>query len=153
MAEEKSKKSFVLADNSEDDEYASEKDSEQTELSSILDKLSLGPDKKKKKLLILSPNGLLLHRVHMQNLRRKPENRSPDATCGPNLGNINISMLFPIWLQVYNVLCFILVFFSVCCLLVYKRPFVGEFMKFCLERFEVGIWSSANELVISFINL
>lgn len=34
----------------------------------------------------------------------------------------------------------------------YKRPFAGEFMKFCLERFEVGIWSSANELVISFLN-
>ncbi|XP_018479914.1 uncharacterized protein LOC108850972 [Raphanus sativus] len=113
MAEEKSKKSFVLAYDSDDDEYASEKDSEQTELSLILDKLSLG-SKKEKKLLILSPNGLLLHRVHMQNLRRKPENRSPDATCGPNL--------------------------------VYKRPFAGEFMKFCLERFEVGIWSSANEL-------
>ncbi|CAF1867915.1 unnamed protein product [Brassica napus] len=47
-----------------------------------------------------------LYRVHMQNLRRKPENRSPDATCGPNL--------------------------------VYKRPFAGEFMKFCLERFKLG---------------
>nr|VDD15103.1 unnamed protein product [Brassica rapa] len=119
MAEEKSKKSTVLADDSDDDEYASEKDSEQTELSSILDKLSLGPDKKKKKLLILSPNGLLLYRVHMQNLSRKPENRSPDSTCGPNL--------------------------------VYKRPFAGEFMKFCLERFEVGIWSSANESNVDII--
>ncbi|XP_057431222.1 uncharacterized protein LOC130724066, partial [Lotus japonicus] len=29
--------------------------------------------------------------------------------------------------------------------LIYKRPFSGEFMKFCLERFEVGIWSSAME--------
>ena len=48
MAEEKSKKSIVLADDSDDDEYASEKDSEQTELSLILDKLSLGPEKKKK---------------------------------------------------------------------------------------------------------
>jgi hypothetical protein len=28
---------------------------------------------------------------------------------------------------------------------VYKRPFAEEFMKFCLERFEVGIWSSACE--------
>ncbi|XP_018479915.1 uncharacterized protein LOC108850973 [Raphanus sativus] len=114
MAGENSTKSFDPADDSDDNEYASEKDSEQTELSSILDKLSLGSKKERKKLLILNPNGLLLHRVHMQNLRRKPDNRSPDATCGPNL--------------------------------VYKRPFVGEFMKFCLERFEVGIWSSANEL-------
>ncbi|KAF3582887.1 hypothetical protein DY000_02035445 [Brassica cretica] len=55
---EKSKKSIVLADDSDDDEYASEKYSEHIELSSILDKLSLGPEKKKKKLLILSPNGL-----------------------------------------------------------------------------------------------
>ncbi|XP_047169592.1 uncharacterized protein LOC124838116 [Vigna umbellata] len=29
--------------------------------------------------------------------------------------------------------------------LVFKRPFCEEFMKFCLERFEVGIWSSAME--------
>uniref|UniRef100_A0A803MZP7 Mitochondrial import inner membrane translocase subunit TIM50 n=1 Tax=Chenopodium quinoa TaxID=63459 RepID=A0A803MZP7_CHEQI len=28
---------------------------------------------------------------------------------------------------------------------VYKRPFLDEFMKFCLERFEVGLWSSAQE--------
>ncbi|XP_004143298.2 uncharacterized protein LOC101207591 [Cucumis sativus] len=28
---------------------------------------------------------------------------------------------------------------------VYKRPFCEDFMKFCLERFEVGIWSSAKE--------
>ncbi|PON52966.1 HAD-like domain containing protein [Trema orientale] len=31
---------------------------------------------------------------------------------------------------------------------VYKRPYCEEFMKFCLERFEVGIWSSARELVL-----
>ncbi|XP_010683895.2 uncharacterized protein LOC104898504 [Beta vulgaris subsp. vulgaris] len=29
--------------------------------------------------------------------------------------------------------------------LVYRRPFLEEFLKFCLERFEVGIWSSAKE--------
>lgn len=28
---------------------------------------------------------------------------------------------------------------------VYKRPYCEEFMKFCLENFEVGIWSSARE--------
>ncbi|XP_060968347.1 uncharacterized protein LOC133035921 [Cannabis sativa] len=28
---------------------------------------------------------------------------------------------------------------------VYKRPYCEGFMKFCLERFEVGIWSSARE--------
>ncbi|KAG2309204.1 hypothetical protein Bca52824_028952 [Brassica carinata] len=31
------------------------------------------------------------------------------------------------------------------------RPFAGEFMKFCLERFEVGIWSSANESNVDII--
>lgn len=36
--------------------------------------------------------------------------------------------------------------------LVYKRLFVGEFMKFCFERFEVGIWLFVNELVILFFN-
>jgi len=30
-------------------------------------------------------------------------------------------------------------------ILVYKRPYCEEFMKFCLEKFEVGIWSSAKE--------
>ncbi|EXB89649.1 Uncharacterized FCP1-like domain-containing protein [Morus notabilis] len=29
--------------------------------------------------------------------------------------------------------------------LVYKRPYCDEFMNFCLERFEVGIWSTARE--------
>ncbi|OIW19953.1 hypothetical protein TanjilG_30887 [Lupinus angustifolius] len=28
---------------------------------------------------------------------------------------------------------------------VFRRPFVEQFMKFCLDRFEVGIWSSAIE--------
>ncbi|KAK2418349.1 putative FCP1 proteiny domain-containing protein [Trifolium repens] len=31
----------------------------------------------------------------------------------------------------------------------YKREFSEEFMKFCLERFEVGIWSSAKEYNIT----
>ncbi|KAG6760529.1 hypothetical protein POTOM_037052 [Populus tomentosa] len=30
---------------------------------------------------------------------------------------------------------------------VYKRPFCEEFVRFCLERFDVGIWSSAKRLV------
>ncbi|KAK9290082.1 hypothetical protein L1049_008246 [Liquidambar formosana] len=29
--------------------------------------------------------------------------------------------------------------------LVYKRPFCDEFVKFCFERFEVGLWSSSNK--------
>ncbi|KAJ9559172.1 hypothetical protein OSB04_013786 [Centaurea solstitialis] len=30
--------------------------------------------------------------------------------------------------------------------MIYKRPFCEEFLKFCFERFEVGMWSSAMEL-------
>ncbi|KAG9136011.1 hypothetical protein Leryth_015864 [Lithospermum erythrorhizon] len=29
--------------------------------------------------------------------------------------------------------------------LIFKRPFSSDFLKFCFERFEVGIWSSARE--------
>ncbi|KAD5803112.1 hypothetical protein E3N88_14472 [Mikania micrantha] len=29
--------------------------------------------------------------------------------------------------------------------MIYKRPFCERFLKFCFERFEVGIWSSAKE--------
>ncbi|KAK3226721.1 hypothetical protein Dsin_006583 [Dipteronia sinensis] len=32
---------------------------------------------------------------------------------------------------------------------VYKRPYCTDFIKFCLERFEVGIWSSAREWYMS----
>nr|XP_016432852.1 PREDICTED: uncharacterized protein LOC107759423 [Nicotiana tabacum] len=31
---------------------------------------------------------------------------------------------------------------------IFKRPFCDQFLKFCLERFEVGLWSSARELVL-----
>ncbi|KAK4838279.1 hypothetical protein QYF36_012529 [Acer negundo] len=32
---------------------------------------------------------------------------------------------------------------------VYKRPYCTDFIKFCLERLEVGIWSSAREWYMS----
>ncbi|EOA29042.1 hypothetical protein CARUB_v10025297mg [Capsella rubella] len=94
MAEEKSKKKTIVAsdgDNDEhDDDYSScDQDPQETDLSWILDKLSLGEKKEeKKKLLVLSLNGLLLHRVHKKVSHLAPKNRSPDASCGPNLGNI-----------------------------------------------------------------
>ncbi|ESR43559.1 hypothetical protein CICLE_v10013817mg [Citrus x clementina] len=75
-----------------------------------IDKLNLGP---KKKLLVLSPSRLLVHRAHRANKATIPQNRMPDAINGGHL--------------------------------VFKRPFVEDFMKFCFERFEVGIWSSAKE--------
>lgn len=89
MAEEKLKKSIIASDDS-DDEYSGDTVSEQTELSSILGKLSIEPQKEKKKLLVLSLSGLLLHRVHKKEMRKKPKNRSPDASCGPNLGNVSL---------------------------------------------------------------
>lgn len=98
MAEEKNKK-IIIASNDSDDDYSGESGdtgSEQTELSSILGKLSLGPKEKKKKLLVLSLSDVLLHRLHIKNKLKKPKNRSPDASCGPNLGNISIfiSLIF-----------------------------------------------------------
>lgn len=90
MAEEKNKKIIIASDDSDDEYSCDAVSADQTELSSILDKLSLGPKKEKKKLLVLSLSGLLLHRVHVKNVRKKPKNRKPDASCGPNLGNISI---------------------------------------------------------------
>lgn len=88
--EENKKKSIVVAS---DDECPCDKEAadKETELSSILDKLCLEPkkeEKKKKKLLVLSLSGLLLHRVHWKSKRKAPKNRSPDASCGPNLGSL-----------------------------------------------------------------
>ncbi|KAM0053479.1 putative FCP1 domain, HAD superfamily protein [Helianthus debilis subsp. tardiflorus] len=34
--------------------------------------------------------------------------------------------------------------------MIYKRPFCQEFLEFCFQRFQVGIWSSAMELVSQF---
>ncbi|KAG2326619.1 hypothetical protein Bca52824_009347 [Brassica carinata] len=116
MADEENNKKSIVVASDEECPCDSEAADQETELSSILDKLSLEPKKekkKKKKLLVLSLSGLLLHRVHRKSNRKTPKNRSPDASCGPNL--------------------------------VYKRPFAEDFMKFVLERFEVGIWSSACE--------
>lgn len=44
--------------------------------------------------------------------------------------------------KVFPTLISFFIFFTTA---VFKRPFVEDFMKFCFERFEVGIWSSAKE--------
>ncbi|KAJ0027186.1 hypothetical protein Pint_35857 [Pistacia integerrima] len=75
-----------------------------------LEKLNLGP---KKKLLVNSPSGVLIHRAHLANNSSIPNARTPDAHYGGHL--------------------------------VFKRPFSEEFMRFCFQRFEVGVWSSAKE--------
>jgi len=116
MAEEKKKKSIIapapdLYDKDEyDDEYSCDTDPEETELSWILDKLSLVPKKEDKKLLVLSLNGLLLHRLHIKNKRNAPKNRSPDTSCGPNLGNISIVVLFIHFFYIISLIGFVLLF-------------------------------------------
>ncbi|KAL6133562.1 hypothetical protein ACLB2K_065797 [Fragaria x ananassa] len=91
---------------------AEESKSTVDDLALPLEKLNLGPEKKKK-LLVIGLGGLLCHRVYRTEKLHIPKHRRPDAAYGN-----------------YKV---------------YKRPYCEEFMKFCLERFEVGIWSSARE--------
>lgn len=52
-----------------------------------LEKLNLGP---RKKLLVISPNGVLLHRAHLANKSSIPNARKPDAIYGGHLGKKNI---------------------------------------------------------------
>ncbi|XP_059595352.1 uncharacterized protein LOC100264874 [Vitis vinifera] len=70
----------------------------------------------RKKLLVMNLSGLLLHRAFKRDTPRIPKHRRPDVV----FGNF---FLYP----------------------VYCRPHSEDFMKFCLERFEVGIWSSSIE--------
>ncbi|KAM5559568.1 hypothetical protein ABKV19_020968 [Rosa sericea] len=106
-------KSKVLC--SDDSDHSDAEGSKNTldELTLPLEKLNLGPEKKKKKLLVIGLGGLLCHRVYRTEKIYIPKYRHPDA----GYGNYKV----------------------------YKRPYCEEFMKFCLERFEVGIWSSARE--------
>ncbi|KAK2364310.1 Haloacid dehalogenase hydrolase (HAD) superfamily protein [Trifolium repens] len=84
--------------------------SEEQESSLSIEKLNL-VEPKKKKLLVMSLNGFLVHKVHVSDKEALPKTRTGH--------NRRLNFLF------------------------FKRPFSEEFMKFCLERFEVGIWSSA----------
>ncbi|WVZ05606.1 hypothetical protein V8G54_018952 [Vigna mungo] len=97
-----------------------EKQDSATDLKLSLEKLNLGP---RKKLLVMNLNGLLMHRVHIRDIWKVSKSRSRDGVYGSFLVN-NLNMII---------------------IVVFKRPFCEEFMKFCLERFEVGIWSSAKE--------
>ncbi|KAJ7976044.1 NLI interacting factor-like phosphatase [Quillaja saponaria] len=97
----------VVFSDSEDDYEVEDKG---IDLGLPLEKLNLGP---KKKLLVMSLNGLLLNRIFKGKKLEIPNNRIPDGRYKNHL--------------------------------VFKRPFSEEFMKFCFERFEVGIWSSAME--------
>ncbi|CAN0863598.1 Uncharacterized FCP1 homology domain-containing protein C1271.03c [Linum grandiflorum] len=68
-----------------------------------------------KKLLVIPVGGFLCHRVFKY---RKTRVRIPgNRTPDSSSGTFNV----------------------------YKRPHVEDFIKFCLERFQVGIWSSSKE--------
>ncbi|XP_024190233.1 uncharacterized protein LOC112194220 [Rosa chinensis] len=103
---EKNKSKVVCSDDDHSDAEESKKTLD--DLTLPLEKLNLGPEKKKKKkLLVIGLGGLLCHRVYRTEKIYIPNYRRPDAA----YGNYKL----------------------------YKRPYCEEFMKFCLERFEVGI--------------
>ncbi|XP_009353020.2 probable C-terminal domain small phosphatase [Pyrus x bretschneideri] len=108
MADEKICKNKHQYDSDDDNDDGNEDTGSDCGLS--LEKLNIGS---RKKLVIFSLNGLIVHRVYIHNKTEIPSNRTPDGTYGSYL--------------------------------VFKRPFCEEFMQFCFERFEVGIWSSAQE--------
>ncbi|TQD94055.1 hypothetical protein C1H46_020250 [Malus baccata] len=108
MADEKICKNKQQYDSDDGDDDGNEDTGSDCGLS--LEKLNIGS---RKKLVIFSLNGFIVHRVSIHNQTKIPSNRTPDGTYGSYL--------------------------------VFKRPFCEEFMQFCFERFEVGIWSSAQE--------
>ncbi|KAL9999214.1 putative FCP1 domain, HAD superfamily protein [Helianthus debilis subsp. tardiflorus] len=78
-----------------------------------MDRLNIGSERKKKKLLVLPLRGILVYRAHRSRPETIPRNRRPDFCYGS--------------------------------FLVYKRPYCLGFLKFCFQRFNVGLWSSARE--------
>ncbi|XAR64624.1 Phosphoprotein phosphatase [Bertholletia excelsa] len=106
----------VAYDDSEDDEGKSHDNEgeEEKALSDLLGRsLKLGSSKK---LLVLTLGGVLVHRVYR---RMRCSDYKADTYKGHRADLIVGNFL------------------------VFKRPYVEEFMKFCFERFEVGMWSSA----------
>uniref|UniRef100_A0A9I9DVL9 Mitochondrial import inner membrane translocase subunit TIM50 n=1 Tax=Cucumis melo TaxID=3656 RepID=A0A9I9DVL9_CUCME len=104
MAESSTNKNKARASKYSSDE---EEENRNIDLGLSMKSLSLGP---KKKLLIMGIGGFLCHRVCYRYRRETiPKHRHPDASYG-SFYVVHISML------------------------VYKRPFCEDFMKFCLER-------------------
>jgi len=123
------------------------KGSEEPELGLSLEKLNLGP---KKKLLIMNLNGFLLHRAHVRDKKAIPKSRTVDYKYRYFLRNTFLIYIFHHFYHIFHKIfecIFIIDYYFINCITVYKRPFSEEFMKFCLERFEVGLWSSAMESV------
>jgi hypothetical protein len=105
-----------------------------------LEKLNLLP---RKKLLVLDVGGLLCQRLHRLDKSSIPTFRNPDASHGSILSiksclyYLKVLYIMPSCSVAANHLSKSL-FCSV-----YKRPHYEEFIEFCFENFEVGIWSSA----------
>lgn len=93
----------------------------------IVKGLNTGP---RKKLLVIHLNGLVAHTFFDFEKVQVPKGRRPDGIYGkgglPD-GTFGKKIVF-------------------------KRPFCDEFLKFCSERFEVGIWSAAKEWVNNLFN-
>lgn len=93
----------------------------------------------RKKLLILDINGVLVDIVSPL-----PKERKADINiarrAGGNWSTFYINSVQVILIQ--NLMTIFIKFWF--WISVFKRPFYLDFMKFCFERFEIGIWSSRN---------
>ncbi|ONH96301.1 hypothetical protein PRUPE_7G119500 [Prunus persica] len=116
--------------------------SEAKECGLPLEKLNLGP---RKKLLVLSLGGLLCHRVHRYGRANIPRFRYVDASYGSFLFFFQLVSKLEFCSSLKICSFFFLFLFWLFSCTVYKRPHSEDFMKFCLERFDVGICSSAKE--------
>lgn len=90
----------------------------------------------RKKLLILDINGVLVDIVSPP-----PKDRKADINIARRAGE-NRSTFY-----INQVQCKFYLYLDLILILkisVFKRPSYLDFMKFCFERFEVGIWSSRN---------
>ncbi|CAN0863600.1 hypothetical protein LINGRAHAP2_LOCUS8737 [Linum grandiflorum] len=120
MAEEESQRTVdqklkAVVNNSDDDDDNDNVKEKEGDLPTDLLSLEKLTLGPKKKLLVIPVGGFLCHRVFKY---RKNRFRIPRTrTPDSSIGTFNV----------------------------YKRPHVEDFIKFCLERFEVGIWSSSKE--------
>lgn len=101
-----------------------------------LEKLNLG---QRKKLLVLCLGGLLVDRIRV--LRGGGDatriTRPPDAFVGNFKSTYQLSLIILFFsLNTYSYESYHTV---------YKRPFCDEFLRFCVQRFEVALWSGALE--------
>ncbi|KAI7738268.1 hypothetical protein M8C21_014434, partial [Ambrosia artemisiifolia] len=148
-------KKVVASDNTKDDDD-NEKETG-SDLGVIMDKLNLLG--LKKKLVVLPINGFLVHRAFRYRPSTIPKNRQPDFCSGNFMSEYIILALLIFYERIIRLFSGV---FGPCLDMaiarrfndfwevkrdkwVYKRPFCDEFLKFCFERFEVGIWSSAME--------